>query len=57
MSVFGEYTYSKRTFDVIAPTESQYGTSYDIHEPSLGMISSQPHADRIRPSGLFLGNT
>ena len=37
-SIFTEYTYSKRTFDVIAPTESRYGSSYDIHEPSLGMM-------------------
>ena len=35
--LFAEYTYSKRTFDSSAPTESQFGTDYDIHEPSVGM--------------------
>ncbi|MDP1992306.1 MAG: outer membrane beta-barrel protein [Syntrophales bacterium] len=37
-SVFAEYTYSKRTFDSSAPSESQSGTDYDIHEPSVGMM-------------------
>ena len=36
-SVFAEYTYSKRTFDSSAPSESQFSSDYDIHEPSVGM--------------------
>ena len=36
-SVFAEYTYSKWTFDSSGPSESQFNTDYDIHEPSVGM--------------------
>ncbi len=36
-SAFMEYTYSKRTFDSSEPSESQFGTGYDIHEPGVGM--------------------
>ena len=36
-SAFMEYTYSKRTFDSSAPSESQFSADYDIHEPSVGM--------------------
>ncbi|MDP1990647.1 MAG: outer membrane beta-barrel protein [Syntrophales bacterium] len=36
-SAFVEYTYSKRTFDSSAPSESRFKTDYDIHEPGIGM--------------------
>jgi len=36
-SAFMEYTYLKRTFDSSKPSESQFSTDYDIHEPSVGV--------------------
>ena len=36
-SAFAEYTYSKRTFDSSGPSESQFRSDYDIHEPGVGM--------------------
>ncbi len=37
-AVFVEYTYSKRSFDTVAPTESAFKSDYEIHEPGAGIL-------------------